>query len=66
MFHSRRHYYAARMADKADAGKVCRITGHGSKAVFEEYADHVTEQNLQEMPDIGAGVFDNILKEFNK
>ena len=44
VFHSWRHYYAARMADRMDADKVSRVTGHKSRAVFDEYADHITEE----------------------
>jgi integrase len=62
VFHSWRHYYAARMADRMTADQVSRVTGHKSKAVFEEYADHITEENLKEMGRIGAEVFGNILQ----
>jgi integrase len=57
VFHSHRHFYAARMADIAAADKVRRITGHRSAAVFESYADHVTEQNLSEMLELERGAF---------
>jgi integrase len=43
VFHGWRHFYAARMADIEAADKVSRITGHKSRAVFDAYADHVTE-----------------------
>jgi integrase len=62
VFHSWRHYYAARMADRMTADQVSRITGHKSKAVFEEYADHITEENLEEVGRVGAEVFGNILQ----
>ena len=62
VFHSWRHYYAARMADKMSAEQLSRITGHRSKAVFEEYADHITEENLAEVGRVGAEVFGNILQ----
>jgi integrase len=61
VFHSHRHYYAARMADKMTAEQVSRITGHKSMAVFEEYADHVIAENLEAAGAIGAEVFGNIL-----
>jgi integrase len=60
--HSARHYYAARMADRMTAEQVRRITGHKTLAVFEEYADHVTNENLAVAESIGAEVFGNILK----
>jgi integrase len=61
VFHSWRHYFAARMADRMTADQVSRITGHKSKAVFEEYADHITEENLEEVGRAAATVFGNIL-----
>jgi integrase len=62
VFHSWRHYYAARMADRMSADQVSRITGHKSLAVFEAYADHITEENLEEVGRIGAEVFGNVLQ----
>lgn len=62
VFHSWRHYYAARMADRMTADQVSRVTGHKSRAVYEEYADHVTEENLEEVGRVGAEVFGNILR----
>jgi integrase len=66
VFHSWRHFYAARMVDKMTAEQVQRVTGHKSRAVFEEYADHVTEENLEAMGKAGAEVFGNILPFKNK
>jgi integrase len=62
VFHSWRHYYAARMADRMTADQVSRITGHKSRAIFEEYADHITEENLEEVGRVGAEVFGHILQ----
>jgi integrase len=62
VFHSWRHYYAARMADRMTADQVSRITGHKSRAVFEEYADHITEENIEEVGRVGAEVFGNLLR----
>ncbi|MDR1319444.1 MAG: tyrosine-type recombinase/integrase [Treponema sp.] len=61
VFHSWRHYYAARMADRMTADQVSRITGHKSKAVFEKYADHLIAENLEAAGAIGAEVFRNVL-----
>jgi integrase len=61
VFHSHRHFYAARMADKMTAEQISRITGHKSRAVFDEYADHVTDENLEAMGKAGAEVFSNII-----
>ncbi|GHT84743.1 hypothetical protein FACS1894137_08150 [Spirochaetia bacterium] len=60
-FHSWRHFYAARMADKMSAEAVARITGHKSKAVFEAYADHIEAENLDLMRDAAAEIFGNII-----
>jgi integrase len=62
VFHSWRHYYAARMADRMEADKLQRITGHRSKAVFEEYADHILAENLEEVGKVSSEVFGNILQ----
>jgi integrase len=60
-FHSFRHFYAARMADIEAVDKVSRITGHKSKAVFDAYADHVTEAAIMEMGKAAAAVFAGVL-----
>jgi integrase len=62
VFHSWRHYYAARMTDRMTPDQVSRVTGHKSKAVFEEYADHITEENLEEVSKVSAEVFGNVLQ----
>ena len=62
VFHSWRHFWSARMADRMEAEKLTRFTGHKTKAVFKEYADHITEENLEEVGKVGAEVFGNILQ----
>ena len=62
VFHSWRHYYAARMADRMTADQVSRVTGHKSRAVYEAYADHITAENLEEVGRVGAEVFGNLLQ----
>jgi integrase len=62
VFHSHRHYYAARMADKMTAEQVSRITGHRSQAIFEQYAGHVINENLEEAGNAAVQVFSNILR----
>jgi integrase len=62
VFHSWRHYYAARMADRMTADQVSRVTGHKSRAVFDAYSDHITEENLEEVGRVGAEVFGNLLQ----
>jgi integrase len=61
VFHSFRHYYAARMADRMTADQVSRITGHKSRAVFDQYSAHITEENLEEVRRISGEVFGNVL-----
>jgi integrase len=60
-FHSWRHYFASRMVDTMAPDAVKRITGHASKSVFEEYASHVTAENLEEMAEATEKTFSNIL-----
>jgi integrase len=62
VFHSWRHFYAARLADKMTAEEVMRITGHKTRAVFDVYADHITEENLEAMGRAGQEVFGKILR----
>jgi integrase len=61
VFHGWRHFYAARMADIEAADKVSRITGHKSRAVFDAYADHVTEAAIKDMGKAAAAVFAGVL-----
>ncbi|GHU63560.1 hypothetical protein FACS189445_6790 [Spirochaetia bacterium] len=61
-FHSFRHFYASRMADRMAADKVARITNHKSKAVAERYQSHVTEAVIAEAGKVAAEVFENIVK----
>jgi integrase len=62
VFHSWRHYYSARMLDKAEAAEIMRTTGHRTKAVFDDYADHVIDENFEKMGKVAAQVFENIVK----
>ena len=62
VFHSHRHFYAARMADKMAADQISRITGHKSRAVLETYMDHVTDKNIEDMGEAAAESFGNILQ----
>jgi integrase len=61
VFHGWRHFYAAGMADIEAADKVSRITGHKSRAVFDAYADHVTEEAVVDMGKAAAAVFAGVL-----
>jgi hypothetical protein len=61
-FHSFRHFYASRMADRMAADKVARITGHRSKAMAEHYQSHVTDTVIAEAGRESAAAFSGILQ----
>jgi integrase len=61
VFHGWRHFYAVRMGNIEVADKVSRITGHKSRAVFDAYADHVTEAAIVDMGKAAAAVFAGLL-----
>jgi integrase len=61
VFHSWRHFYAARMADKAAAEEVMRVTGHKSREVFDGYQDHIERENLMKMEKVTRKVMGNII-----
>jgi integrase len=61
-FHSFRHIYAARMADRMAADKVAKVTGHRSKAAAKIYQDHITARILKEAGAEAAAEFGNILE----
>lgn len=61
VFHSWRHFYAARMADKIDKHKVMQATGHKSQSVFDVYADHVTSEVMREVADVTVEAFGQLL-----
>ncbi len=62
VFHSWRHFYAARMAGALDARKVMTATGHKTEALFEWYAAHATEETFREVSETTNQVFENILE----
>ena len=61
VFHSWRHYYAARMADRLESRKVMLATGHANEAVFRAYADHGTEEVFREVRTAAAEVFGKLI-----
>lgn len=65
VFHSWRHFYSARMADKLDARKVMLATGHKTEAVFRSYADHALQSHLSEVAITTGEVFGGILPEIS-
>ena len=61
VFHSWRHYFAARMADRLEKRKVMLATGHATGAVFDAYADHSNEEVFHEVQGAAAAVFGKLL-----
>jgi integrase len=63
VFHSWRHFYAARMADRLEARKVMLVTGHKTRAVFDGYADHALDSDLAEVAQASEDTFKCIIPE---
>jgi integrase len=63
VFHSWRHFYAARMTDKLEARKVMLATGHKTEAVFRGYSDHALESDLGDVAVTTGEVFTKLLPE---
>ena len=61
VFHSWRHFYSKVMSDRLEAEKVMLATGHSTRRVFDNYADHTLEADLAEVADVGARVFAGFL-----
>jgi integrase len=63
VFHSWRHFYAARMTDKIEARKVMLATGHKTEAIFKVYADHALESDLSDVAMTTGEVFGDLIPE---
>ena len=61
VFHSWRHYFAARMADQVEARKAMLATGHRDKVVFDAYADHIKEETFGEVRSVATETFGRLL-----
>ncbi len=61
VFHSWRHFYASRMADRLEARKVMLVTGHKTRAVFDGYADHALDSDLAEVARASEEMFKSIV-----
>ena len=61
VFHSWRHFYASRMADRLEARKVMLVTGHKTRAVFDGYADHALDSDLSEVAQASEETFKGII-----
>jgi integrase len=62
VFHSWRHYFATRMADKLDARMVQRATGHMTASMLEHYAAHELEGSLGTLNETADEVFGKVLR----
>jgi len=64
-FHSFRHLFSTRMAERIEEHKVAKITGHRSEAAARIYQNHVTARILSEMHNAVAQEFASILNHHN-
>jgi len=60
-FHSWRHFFCSKSTQKISGEKVAKVSGHLSEAVFKKYADHVEIENVREVGNAIAEVFENII-----
>ena len=63
VFHSWRHYYAARMADRLEARKVMSAAGHRNGAVFDAYADHASAETFDQVRTASTEAFGVLFAE---
>ena len=61
VFHSWRHFFAARVADRIDSRKAMLATGHKDRTVFDAYADHSTDEVFEEVRRAITGTFEHLL-----
>jgi len=62
VFHSWRHFYASRMADRLEARKVMTATGHRSTDIFEVYSNHADAETFREVATATGEAFGNVLQ----
>jgi integrase len=60
-FHSWRHFFCSKSTQKISGEKVAKVSGHLSEAVFKKYADHIEVENVREVGDAIAEVFQKII-----
>ena len=60
-FHSWRHFFCSQSTQKISGEKVAKVIGHLTKAVFDKYADHIEAENVREVGNAIAEVFENII-----
>lgn len=56
-FHSLRHGFAKRMAERLDTERAMKATGHLSAAMLEHYADHRTAADFEKVAAAAADAF---------
>jgi len=61
-FHSWRHFFCSKMTEKMDGEKVAKVSGHLSESIFRKYSDHIEFKNIQEVGNVAAQVFFNIIR----
>lgn len=66
VFHSWRHYFTARMANKLNARTVQRATGHSTEAMLEHYAEHELEGELNDLNKTADEVFGKVIPFIQK
>jgi len=62
-FHSWRHFFCSRSSQKISGEKVAKVSGHLTKSVFDNYADHIEQENVREVGAAIAEVFQDIIPE---
>ncbi len=60
-FHSWRHFYSKYIADRVDSRTGQLGTGHKSKTMFEHYADHVTDMDMNRLEEATIDAFTSFL-----
>jgi len=60
-FHSWRHFFCSQSTQKLSGEKVAKVSGHLSESVFKKYADHIEVENVREVGNAIAEVFENII-----
>ena len=61
VYHSWRHFWVSRMADRMAIDEVARVSGHKTKAMAELYADHLLDEAIEKTAEAGQEVFGKIL-----
>ena len=61
IFHSWRHFFCSKLTEKIPGEKVAKVSGHLSEAIFKKYADHIEEDNVREVANAAAEIFETII-----